>query len=94
MNLVGTLGFCAGLLTSGAAVPQVYKTYKTRHARDISMWQLVMLSLGMLLWLIYGSMIGDLPLILANTFSIGCYTSLIAMKLRYDSEDRGCSEEL
>ncbi|BCG46822.1 hypothetical protein GEOBRER4_n1637 [Citrifermentans bremense] len=89
MTLVGALGLCAGLLTSGAAVPQVYKTYRTRHARDISMWQLVMLSLGMLLWLIYGTFIGDLPLILANTFSIGCYISLIAMKLRYDRKDRG-----
>ncbi len=89
MTLVGAIGLCAGLLTSGAAVPQVYKTYRTRHARDISMWQLVMLSLGMLLWLIYGTFIGDLPLILANTFSIGCYISLIAMKLRYDREDRG-----
>ncbi|GAW66755.1 pQ loop repeat family protein [Geoanaerobacter pelophilus] len=89
MTLVGALGLCAGLLTSGAAVPQVYKTYRTRHARDISMWQLVMLSLGMLLWLIYGTFIGDLPLILANSFSIGCYISLIAMKLRYDREDRG-----
>jgi MtN3 and saliva related transmembrane protein len=87
MNLTGSIGFFAGLLTSGAAVPQVLQTYRTKHARDLSMSQLVLLNLGMLLWLIYGLMITDLPLIYANVFSICCYSSLIAMKIRYDRRD-------
>jgi MtN3 and saliva related transmembrane protein len=86
-TLVNYIGFLAGLLTSGAAVPQVLQTYRTKHARDLSMSQLVLLNLGMLLWLIYGLFISDFPLILANTFSICCYSSLIAMKVRYDRKD-------
>lgn len=88
MNLTPYIGLLAGFLTSGAAIPQVIKTYRTKHARDISMWQLVLLNLGMLLWLIYGWSIDDRPLILANTFSIVCYTGLIVMKLRYGARDR------
>ncbi|MBJ6726791.1 SemiSWEET family sugar transporter [Geomesophilobacter sediminis] len=83
MNLVGVIGMLAGVLTTGAAIPQVIKTYRTRHARDLSMWQLVMLIAGMFLWLVYGLCISDLPLILANSISILCYSSLIVMKLRF-----------
>lgn len=93
MNPEQALGLCAGALTSGAAIPQVMRTWRTKSARDISMWQLVLLSLGMLLWLGYGLSVGDLPLILANSFSIGCYGSLIGMKLRYDRNLPACDLE-
>lgn len=91
-SLVHYVGFCAGLLTSGAAIPQVCRTYRTKQARDLSMWQLVLLILGMLLWLIYGISLKDLPLILANTFSIVCYGALIGMKLRYDKSQEACAQ--
>ncbi len=87
MQLTHYLGFFAGLLTSGAAIPQVFQTYRTKHARDLSMWQLILLDFGMLLWLVYGISLGDLPLIVANTFSIACYTLLIGMKVRYAKRD-------
>lgn len=87
MSPIDWVGLSAGFLTSGAAIPQVAKTYRTKHARDLSMCQLVLLDLGMLLWLVYGASIGDLPLVLANTFSICCYTGLIGMKLNYDRRE-------
>ena len=54
MNIVTSIGLIAGAITSLAAVPQVVRTYRTRHARDLSIWQPVLLVIGMLLWLIYG----------------------------------------
>jgi len=82
------IGLLAGALTSAAVVPQVVKTYRTRHARDISIWQPVLLDIGMLLWLIYGIILKDLPLILANAFSIVCNTLLIGMKIYYKDGDK------
>ena len=64
------LGLLAGAVTSAAAVPQLVRTYRTRQARDISIWQPVLLNVGMVMWLIYGLAIGDTPLIAANIFSI------------------------
>ena len=81
------IGLIAGTITSAAVIPQVVRTYRTRHARDISIWQPVLLDIGMLLWLIYGIMIKDLPLILANAFSILCNTLLIVMKIYYKDDD-------
>ena len=81
------IGLVAGALTSFAAVPQVLRTWRTRHARDISIWQPVILTVGMLLWLAYGLLLGDIPLIVANLFSIACYLVLIGMKIIFDRAD-------
>ena len=81
------LGLTAGALTTLAAVPQVVRTYRTRHARDISIWQPVLLNVGMTLWLIYGIMLGDIPLICANAVSLVCYSALILMKIIYRKND-------
>ena len=92
--MIPYIGFFAGVLTSGAAIPQVLLTYRTKHARDLSMGQLILLTCGMLLWLIYGLSINDLPLILANVFSIVCYTALIGMKIRYAKMDAAACADL
>lgn len=78
------IGSAAGVLTSVAVIPQVVRTWRTKHARDISIWQPLILITGMLLWLIYGIMLNDLPLIAANSFSIACYLFLLGMKIFYD----------
>jgi MtN3 and saliva related transmembrane protein len=83
------LGLLAGAVTSVAVVPQIIKSYRSRHVRDISIWQPVLLNLGMSLWLAYGIIIGDLPLIMANTFSILCNSILILMKFFFKEDDNG-----
>jgi len=81
------IGLIAGALTSFAAVPQVLRTWRTRHARDISIWQPVILTVGMFLWLAYGLLLKDIPLIVANLFSIVCSLVLIGMKIVFDRTD-------
>ena len=83
-----TIGLVAGTLTSIAAIPQVIKTLQTRHVRDISVWQPLLLSFGVALWMIYGILIGDVPLILANITPLICNAILTGMKLRYGKEER------
>lgn len=85
------LGLLAGTITTAAAVPQVLRTYRTRQARDISIWQPILLNIGMSLWLTYGLIIGDTPLIVANAFSIVCYSLLIVMKIVYKEDDKRSS---
>lgn len=82
-----TIGLVAGTLTSIASIPQVVKTLQTRHVRDISIWQPLLLAIGVALWMIYGILIKDMPLILANITPLICNALLTGMKLRYDRED-------
>jgi MtN3 and saliva related transmembrane protein len=81
------LGLLAGTLTSIAVLPQVFRTWRTRHARDLSIWQMILVLVGMALWLAYGFCLGDLPLIAANIFSLFWYTVLIVMKIVFDRAD-------
>lgn len=78
-----TIGLVAGTLTSIAAIPQVIKTLQTRHVRDISIWQPLFLACGVALWMIYGILINDLPLIFANIIPLICNVVLTGMKIRY-----------
>ena len=81
------VGLIAGFLTSVAAVPQLVKSYRSRHVRDISIWQPVLLAAGLALWLVYGILLNDLPLIAANIFSLLCYAVLIVMKIAFREND-------
>jgi MtN3 and saliva related transmembrane protein len=82
------IGLLAGFLTSVAAVPQLVKSYRSRHVRDISIWQPVLLTAGLALWLSYGIILQDLPLIAANIFSLFCYAVLIVMKIAFRENDK------
>lgn len=83
-----TIGLVAGTLTSIAAIPQVVKTFKTRHVRDISIWQPLLLAFGVALWMMYGILINDVPLILANITPLICNVVLTGMKIRYGGEEQ------
>ena len=82
-----TIGLVAGTLTSLAAIPQVIKTLKSGHVRDISIWQPLLLTIGVALWMIYGILIGDMPLIIANITPLACNALLTGMKIHYDRND-------
>lgn len=83
-----TIGLVAGTLTSIAAIPQVIKTLKTRHVRDISVWQPLLLAFGVALWMVYGILINDFPLIVANITPLLCNIILTGMKIHYGSEEQ------
>lgn len=82
------IGGVAGFLTSIAIIPQMIKTWRTRHARDLSLWQQIIIIVGLALWLAYGILLHDLPLILSNSFTLICYFLLLAMKILYDRADK------
>lgn len=88
MNDITTLGLIAGAITTSSAFPQVWKTFRTKQARDLSIWQPLLLLVGMTLWLIYGFAIRDIPLIAANIVSLCCCVILIIMKICYGDGDK------
>lgn len=77
------IGLIAGVCTTGSILPQVIKTVKTRHTRDISLLMYVFLTLGLLMWLIYGFMLSEMPIILANGTSLILTSSVLVLKVKY-----------
>ncbi|MFH1429071.1 MAG: SemiSWEET transporter [Candidatus Margulisiibacteriota bacterium] len=83
MDHINILGMTAGVLTTFSFVPQVIKTWQTKSARDISMVMMVCLSSGILLWTIYGILMGALPIIIANGVTLVLAVSILVMKIRF-----------
>ena len=77
------LGLIAGALTTIAFLPQVIKTWKTKKTEDISLGMFLILCSGILLWLIYGLLTNDLPLVLANGVTFLFAVIILLFKLKY-----------
>jgi MtN3 and saliva related transmembrane protein len=77
------LGFAAATCTTVAYAPQVVKAWRTRSTEDISLGMFLVMVLGLLLWLVYGVLSGDEPLIVANAITIVLAGGILFMKLKY-----------
>ncbi len=82
MTGVTALGLLAGALTTVAFVPQVLKTWRTGSTHDISLWMFSILVAGIAAWLVYGAIIGDLPLVLANGVTLLLAGTILFFKIR------------
>lgn len=83
MSFNFVLGLVAGTLTTIAFLPQVIKAFKTKHTKDLSFPTFLLLALGIVLWLIYGILIRQIPIILANTAALILIGFILAMKIKY-----------
>lgn len=83
MEPVQYLGLLAGSLTTIAFVPQVIKTYQSRSAKDLSLGMFMIFCSGTALWLSYGIIIQDIPVITANALTLALSTVLVFFKFRF-----------
>lgn len=83
MEAIEILGFVAAILTTGAYVPQVYKTWKLKSTKDISFSMYAVMLTGVVLWLIYGISLNSLPIILANIITAILLLFVIVLKFKY-----------
>jgi MtN3 and saliva related transmembrane protein len=74
------LGLIAGTCTTLSFLPQVIRTLRTRHARDLSAAWLLIFGLGTALWLTYGLLKSDIAITVANGVTFGLVMVLIVAK--------------
>lgn len=83
MSKLTFLGLAAACCTTIAFVPQLVKTWKTRSTADLSLGMFLVLVIGIILWLAYGMLLGDVPLIVANGITLVLAGIILVFKLRY-----------
>ncbi|MDQ3021315.1 MAG: SemiSWEET transporter [Bacteroidota bacterium] len=83
MDTTLLIGLIAASLTTFAFLPQSIRAIKTRHTKDLSLSTLIMLEIGVVIWIVYGSLISDIPLLFANTISFIFVTVTLVMKIKY-----------
>lgn len=77
------IGFIAATMTTISFLSQVIKTWKMKETRDISLLMFIILATGIFLWIIYGFIIQDLPVILANSITFMFVMITLFFKLKY-----------
>ena len=77
------IGLAAAFCTTIAFLPQVIQTWRTRSTKDISLAMFLVFTTGIFLWLVYGVIIRDVPLITANGITFVLSATILYLKLRH-----------
>lgn len=77
------IGYAAALLGTICWIPQALQVWRTRDTRSLSLVAQVLFLVTVILWLIYGLMIMDWPLILANIVSVTAMIAIVTAKLKF-----------
>jgi MtN3 and saliva related transmembrane protein len=80
------IGYIAGFLTTFSFLPQVVRAWRRRSCADLSWPWLVVFVAGLLLWLAYGLVLRNWPMILANSVTLSFCFVLVWMKFRFEIE--------
>jgi len=83
MDYVKIIGLVAALCTTLAFVPQVIKTWQSKSAKDLSLGMFLLFFVGVCLWLTYGLIINDLPIIVANLLTVILAGIILLFKFIY-----------
>lgn len=77
------IGIGAGTLTAISLIPQTVKLIKEKKAKDISLFYLVILLAGLAMWIWYGWVKNDLPILVTNIFSMIVNITTLVLGIRY-----------
>jgi MtN3 and saliva related transmembrane protein len=83
MNYVTVLGLVAAALTVIAFFPQLVKAWKTKSTKDISLGMFSTFCVGVFFWFVYGILINDLPVTIANLLTFIQAFIILMFKLKY-----------
>jgi len=78
------VGYIAGSLCTVCTIPQVFKALKTKKANDVSYIFLILLIAGLILWILYGVLISQVPVIISNSVCLAFNIILISIKSYQD----------
>ncbi|TDQ51103.1 SemiSWEET transporter [Permianibacter aggregans] len=77
------IGYLAACCTTFSFLPQVFRAWQTRDTKAISLSMYLVFVTGVALWLVYGVLIGNWPMMVANGLTLTLAGSVLVMKLRY-----------
>ena len=77
------IGYIAACFTTFSLLPQILRIRRLREARDVSISMPIMVSIGSLLWSVYGVIIGSAPVIAANGVALLIALTTIFFTVRY-----------
>jgi|TARA_B100000678_G_scaffold193802_1_gene162256 MtN3 and saliva related transmembrane protein len=83
MKWIEILGIMGAILSGITFFPQVYRTWKLKSAKDLSLTMILIILLSNIVWLIYAFKKNDMAIIYANFFVGSCALTILYFKLKY-----------
>jgi len=83
MDFITILGLFAATLTTIAFLPQLFKIWQSKSAKDVSLEMLIIFCSGVFLWLVYGIYLQALPIIIANLLTLIFNLIILWFKIKY-----------
>ena len=77
------VGYIAATLTTVAFIPQVLQTLKTRHTKDLSLGMYIILTIGFVLWTVYGFILDAPPIYISNIILIFLGATMLYLKIKH-----------
>jgi MtN3 and saliva related transmembrane protein len=81
--MTNELGYAAGVITVASFLPQVARAWRTRRTRDLSLASLALLLTAGSLWVVYGALSRDWPVVATNGGMVALLLLLAGAKMRY-----------
>jgi len=76
------LGYLAATITTASFIPQVLQVVRTKDTKSISLPMYIFFVIGLWLWLIYGILLGEWPIIIANFITIILASTILTYKVK------------
>tara|TARA_B100001964_G_C13917163_1_gene458559 strand:- start:123 stop:377 length:255 start_codon:yes stop_codon:yes gene_type:complete len=84
MEWIEIIGIIGAILSGITFFPQVYRTWKLKSARELSLTMILIILLSNVIWLIYAFNKNDMAIIYANLFVGSCALTILYFKLKYN----------
>lgn len=87
MNTTDFVGLFAGICVTISVIPQIIKVWKTKKVRQISLLTFSVLTFGIAIWVVYGILKNDLPIIITNSVSLCLNLLMVYFIIYYEKEN-------
>ncbi len=88
MTITDIFGYAAMLVIMIAFLPQAYEVFKTKEVEAVSLATYVLLVFAAVLWIIYGILRSDIPIILTNIVLGAIQFTIVMLKLKYGKKTK------
>ena len=77
------IGYLAAACTSMSFLPQAIKVIKTNDTESLSIGMYSVFTFGVLCWLLYGLLLTDWPMIIANVITFTLAGIILVLKIKH-----------
>jgi MtN3 and saliva related transmembrane protein len=86
MDFIDIIGLFAGICVTVSVIPQIIKVWRTKKVKQISLLTFSVLTFGIAIWVVYGILKKDFPIIITNSVSLFLNLIMVYFLIYYEKE--------